>query len=330
MVPSLILIILDQAVQSVRTLWIHWTGKKGGGLRCEEAKISAFGMQREGAVVRLEFEWEHSGWKTGQHFMLTFAALSLWRSHPFTPVSLPEAGKKVQKHVYLIRVGSGQTAKLAALGDCANVSVILTGRYGRACPSEDARTVLAVVGGTGISFALPVVLKSLRRRQQIRHVDLEKDELGIVELVWVVKRVEYLLWLEEEIMELRRLVTEHDDFRVRIFVTREAEDDSLSHQSSDNENDFEMEKSEVDEGPSGAGIVKRLLYPLPERFSVDFLGGRRPSMGEAVGSFMARSDIEGVGADISGSGPEEMGSDLRDAVAGSRDCRRLKFYWDSR
>jgi NAD(P)H-flavin reductase len=54
--------------------------------------------------------------------------------------------------------------------------------------------ILAVAGGTGISFALPLVLEAAGI---VAHRD------GLVQLVWVVRQARDLEWIAKELETLR-------------------------------------------------------------------------------------------------------------------------------
>jgi hypothetical protein len=72
-----------------------------------------------GTIVRMTFAHPHKAWEIGQHFYLTFPALNIWQSHPFTPASNPTSSSPIQSHTYIIRACNGETAKLAALSESA-------------------------------------------------------------------------------------------------------------------------------------------------------------------------------------------------------------------
>ncbi|KAH9820438.1 ferric reductase FRE2 precursor [Teratosphaeria destructans] len=335
--PALVLVAVDQVLQWGRSAYLHFRPSAAGGFRCAEAKISVFSSSDEGEVVRLDFLHPFPAsqlWQAGQHFLLTFPALSIWNSHPLTPASLPQPGKQ-QQHTYILRVrsASGQVAKLAALGHGSTTPVIMCGPYGSPFPRVGGgRNLLAVAGGTGVSFALPVVLRILKWRGLGGEKGVKGD--GLVDFVWIVKKAECLLWLEEGIRTLRDAVEECVGLRIKIFVTRE------DGSSADAEASDEISKqAEISITPSGdcnkplAGI----LTTSSPRYSVTFLNNQHPSTREIVADFIARVDElkcggggGGGGTEILGSGPEGLGSDLRAAVAGVRGHPGLGFYWDAR
>ena len=106
MVPSLILMALDQAVRLARTCSTH-IGTTAGrfGFHRATATVQAIGgsESEEDVCIRLDFDFEHEAWLPGQHFYLCFPSLSIWQSHPFTVASSPDASSKSQHHTYLLR-----------------------------------------------------------------------------------------------------------------------------------------------------------------------------------------------------------------------------------
>ncbi|KAK0268575.1 hypothetical protein LTR35_015462 [Friedmanniomyces endolithicus] len=319
MVASLVLVVLDQVVRWVRVAYLHCGGGKRSnfGFHCAQAHTTTLSSSADNdLVLRLDFTHTHrSPWQAGQHFHLTFPSLSLWQSHPFTPSSLPDPNSsRLQHHTYLLRVREGITARLAALDEGATVPVILSGPYGRGFPSYGAQNVLAVAGGTGVSFTLPVVLEALRQR-------VACGPVFAVEFVWVVKRGRDLLWVREELGELRERAEGWTGLGVRVFITRESEGRRVGPD----------EKTTGDMG-EGESMVSELVGLLngTSGCSVSFLGGRHPAIAEVVGDFVERAAMVGGNVEVVGSGPETMGSDVRSAVAELSVDTDVSCYWDSR
>ena len=332
MVPSLALIVIDQAVRGFRTLYIHTGGKRSSGLgfKCAQADIQVL-TDDNGTVLRLDFDYEHrtsGGWEAGQHFYLTFPSLSIWQAHPYTISSVPDVNSKTQHHTYLIRVRDGQTKKLAALGDGATVPVILSGPYGHGFPSYEAQHVLAVAGGTGVTFTLPIIMEAVRQCT---------FTAAVLDFVWVVRKAEDVLWLSSELSQMKRMLNEALGLRISIFVSRD-----VRHAVSGSKEKQPVREESVKE--KGDGIktsvsslsgrsdvsLDDLLASNDPRFQVHWLKDHHPSVAELVLDFVERAKDVGGGMEIVGSGPEAMGSDLRAAVAKINDSEGLSLYWDSR
>ncbi|KAK5703202.1 hypothetical protein LTR97_004151 [Elasticomyces elasticus] len=322
MVASLVLIMLDQFVRSTRVVYLHYgLGKgKGLGFNCAQAQITILGSAAENdLVIRLDYDHEHrTPWEAGQHFNLTFPSLGIWETHPFTPSSLPGPNARTQHHTYLVRVRRGITARLAALGDGATIPVIMAGPYGRAYPSYSAQNILAVAGGTGVTFTLPIMLQALRQQ-------LVDSPHYAFDFVCVLKYGRDLLWVREEFARLKDCSERCKNLRISIYITRE----SGKSASSPAENGSEKVLVNATSSSSLDSEVDELLSSTGN-YNVSFLGGRHPSITEVVGDFVERAGIVGGSLEIIGSGPESMGSDTRSAVASLPASVDVSCYWDSR
>ncbi|KAK3056082.1 hypothetical protein LTR09_003318 [Extremus antarcticus] len=321
MVPSLALMMIDQVLRGARTCYLHMSGSKGQGIgfRCAQAEVKIIGGGDD-VVLRLDFDYEHKEpWEAGQHFHLCFPSLSIWQSHPFTPSSTPDPTSRLQHHTYLIRVREGQTSKIGALASEATIPVILTGPYGNGHPKHETRNVVAVAGGTGVTFTLPIVHEVLRQPIVPQ---------ATVDFVWVVRRSADLLWLAAELAQLKDMSKGCPGLRVSIFVTREASRDARDREPA-TEKDVSVSLTSLSSSSSNERI-DGLLASSNDRFTVRFLGDHHPEVPEIVADFMERSSIAGGNIEIVGSGPEAMGSDLRSAVAGVWSKEHVGFYWDSR
>ncbi|KAK4506960.1 hypothetical protein PRZ48_000693 [Zasmidium cellare] len=334
MVPSLFLVVLDQAVRFLRMGYLHYTGNKPGSgsswFQSAQGRLQLL-TDANGSVIRLDIDHDdRTTWQAGQHFYLTFPSLSIWQSHPFTVASIPSS----HRHTYLLRVRSGQTSHLARLADeNATVPVILAGPYGQAFPSYETQHVLAVAGGTGVTFTLPILQAAMR--QCI-------NRAAVLEFVWVVRKSRDLMWLAKEIDELRGMLDEFLGLRIKIFVSREesegkekssdegSSNDSSPHRDPEKGKQREQKVATTVSSIHSAISLDNLLSFNHPRYQVHFLKDHHPSIEHIMGDFRDRTmDVGGV-VEIVGSGPEAMGSDLRGAVAKVQEGEGLKFYWDSR
>ncbi|TKA24068.1 hypothetical protein B0A50_06959 [Salinomyces thailandicus] len=332
MVASLALICLDQLVRAFRTLYIHFGGQSTSdtGFTCPQAHVSLFG-EPDDLVARLDFDYNHKApWYAGQHFHLCFPTLSLWQSHPFTPASLPNLHTKCQHHSYLIRVRQGQTAQLAASasspGHAPCIPTLLTGPYGRALPSFSFQNVLAIAGGTGVSFTLPIILEALRQQGP--------SKASALEFVWIVRRSRDLLWLGEELAALKTKLKQNANFRIKIFVTREVDGlrVGLGEKGTPGSSSLSSSASSAAAGDDEMKRLEQLLCETP-RFSVMWLGDRHPDSSEVLEEFYERVGLSGGGkVEVLGSGPEGLSGDLRARVSRWKATRgeKVEFYWDSR
>ena len=204
MIPSILLWVVDRFARLVRTGLIHYriTPEGKGMFASIPARVTHFGDD----VVRLDLDDPNpaaSEWQVGQHFYLTFAAGSIWQSHPFTPLSLPGT-----RQSYIVRAKRGESKKLVQF-QTETTPIILTGPYGANVLSDvDAHTnVLAIAGGTGVSFVLPVLLRLALSKSHAR-----------IKLIWIVRHAADRDWVAAELDVLAKSV---NNIEVVIHTTRE-------------------------------------------------------------------------------------------------------------
>jgi NAD(P)H-flavin reductase len=130
--------------------------------------------------------------------------------------------------------------------------------------------VLALAGGTGITFTLPIVSQTLRQQTGPRFA---------IALVWVVRHARDLLWLREELAELKAQLKEAANLRVKIFVSRENRPPNTM-----------SEKTAVLATSSTSSVNLDLEDVLnsTSNYTVEFLGERHPSVADVVCDFAAR------------------------------------------
>uniref|UniRef100_L7IY21 Ferric reductase NAD binding domain-containing protein n=1 Tax=Pyricularia oryzae (strain P131) TaxID=1143193 RepID=L7IY21_PYRO1 len=215
---------------------------------------------------------------------ITYA--TVWQSHPFTPLSLPVVERGVARHSYIFRAKSGETAKIAAMAE-ETTPVVLQGPYGEHSSEVLGPhvNVLAIAGGTGITYVLPVLLELAAEANLNAQTISERQ----VHLLWAVRHSSNAQWVEPGLAALRASAK----IRVTIFVTREAASPSSDKQSGDQEATTDVRK--LGEGQQA----------------------RHPDVGDLVRTF--------VGDTVSGrtmvfaSGPGSMVADLRSSVAALND-----------
>jgi ferric-chelate reductase len=271
--------------------------------------------------------------------------------------------------MYLIRARSGQTQKLTTLSE-STIPTILAGPYGIPFPHQDTSHLLAIAGGSGVSFTLPVVQELLLRSS---HTNGGKEGGGgVIDFIWIIRHHRDLLWIAEELASLKSELKENLGLRIKIFVTREAAAASSSSLEQDeksaavvaSEAAAETSSSSSEENLSNPekfaqsttlqtitssqkhDLSSLLLAPSPSsssRFTITFLSHAHPNLSEIVNDFRERcsettNSVSRFGQDSSaveivGSGPEDMGRDLRLAVAAGRGvggAEGERFHWDGR
>ena len=289
----------------------------------------------EGRVIRVDFKHNHGPWHPGQHFYLTFPALSVWQNHPFTVASLPSAQPSSPHHTYIIRCLKGETSKLGQLAlklqaEKSTTPVILSGPYGSPSLCQPGN-LLAIAGGTGITMAYPLVLS---RAQELRG-----KQGGKVQLVWIVRRIQDLEWMGPELSVLKQyLANGQDNISIRIFVTRELESKIYGKDGKESSGEDEEVKEASSTTKSATGNVSALLHNYPG-FEVQWLGDHHPDLGQVVTEFVEGADDSAGSVSVVGSGPGGMGTSLRTAVAHVNDGSRVSkgeekydvhLHWDDR
>jgi ferric-chelate reductase len=381
MVPGIALMFVDQGLRLLSMAVLHISPKSRGGgefpcttlvldyftddmspalgFKSADAQITTFNSSSTDIMIRLDFNLHHQqSWSAGQHFYLTFPSLSLIQAHPFTVSSLASSHpNKPHQHMYLIRARAGQTHQLTTL-TTPTISTILAGPYGTSFPHQETRHLLAVAGGSGVSFTLPVVQEFLLRSPV--------HGGGVIDFIWIIRHQHDLLWIADELTFLKAEMIKTLGLRIKIFVTREEEGKSHSHSDEKNPTIFEAAAAAMtletssssssstenlanpEKSPSHTTTTtippsnpkERLLSSLipppsqdsASRFSITYLSHQHPSLPSIVSDFRERcSGNEGVAAEIIGSGPEDMGRDLRRAVAeGEGVGFGERFHWDGR
>ena len=375
MIASLAIMGFDLVARTVRTCLIHFDykdGSSGFGFRSIPAKMEVI-KDPTGRIIRMTFTHSQQPWELGQHFYLTFPELSIWQSHPFTPASNPTTTCGVQTHTYIIRACSGETKKLAALAEAASnrypfggeitTPVILQGPYGSSMTNDEVQNVLVISGGTGVTYALPIIKSALADSSPVRNV----------ELVWTVRHLENLAWVGPELAYLKsqldqaltRINYSHDEhklekapivsvemkkrFRIRLFVTR-PDSGMLASQRKPRDLDhnkgkdygFDDKLSPVSSRSSTHSWsldyeLKDLIREHPN-FSITYLDNTRPGVPSLVNAFIDET-VEKGRTQVIGSGPPELGTQIRAAVAAKNRPSRVwcgddkgdvECVWDDR
>lgn len=309
--------------------------ESGLGFHPAQSTLQCFD-DKDGGVIRLEFDHKQAPWALGQHFFLCFPALSIWQSHPLTVASLPS-----NHHTYIIRCRSGETGNLKnlALDNQATTPVILSGPYGEniLAPKEEPTNILAIAGGTGISTTLPLILAATSR-------DATIYEGRAIDFVWIVRRSSCLDWIKAELEEIGRRTSDAGlNIHIHIYITQEegpspkgrAAETILNDEKAIEMNDEAVTNS-ISSLTSGG---EHADVPL---FKTSYLGGCKcchPDLKKMVREFMQERAGTGYRTRVVASGPKGLGRDLRSAVAECNDGARVlrgertgdvELVWDAR
>lgn len=218
LIPALIVWLIDRAIRLVRTGLLHYNYIDGGStmrLSSTDAQLTLFNDPVNGDVVRLDFLQQQEPWQVGQHFYLCFPKLSIWQSHPFTPLNVPISKAAGVPHSYIFRGKSGETAKVARMAQTTvSTPVILNGPYGVSEVDHltSSTNILCIAGGTGITYVLPVVLS------QIGNCACTSERK--MQLVWAIRKQSDMAWIKAELEQMYR-ASKAMDLKISVYVTRE-------------------------------------------------------------------------------------------------------------
>ncbi|KAJ7095903.1 ferric reductase like transmembrane component-domain-containing protein [Mycena belliarum] len=359
MIASLGILGIELGMRTLRVCLIHMgykDGSKGFGFRSINSKVEVF-KDPSGTIVRMTYTHNHEPWKIGQHFYLTFPALSIWQSHPFTPASVPPTSMVPPSHVYIIRARDGETGKLGATetstsekNDSFETPVIMVGPYGRSTIDREATNILAIAGGTGISFTLPTVLSALADPTSITQN---------IEMIWIIRHIDNLAWIGPELTTARSYLSDSSSdpksptpsithpkrFRIRIYVTRAPETRTHVHPRPGTAADQQPPKQDLEISsvssnefnPTHTHEIRDLIAVHPA-FSIEYLDHARPSVDAMLTAFMDDT-VDAGSTQVLGSGPAALGTDIRAGVARWNDAGRVwrgdergdvRCVWDDR
>ncbi|KAM0426909.1 hypothetical protein ACHAPT_007807 [Fusarium lateritium] len=324
LLPALLLWFVDRGFRFLRSAYLHYHHLPSGnmGFQASQAVITRFPDPENGDILRLDLENNQDPWQVGQHYYLCFTESSIWQSHPFTPLNAPIVEKGVVKHSYIMRAKKGETKKVAELAakklesfEKATTSVILTGAYGEETMDEVAydTNIMCVAGGTGIAYALPVLLELARS-------PVSRDRK--IELVWAIRHAADAEWVHEE-MELLRQARKALNLKIRVYATRDAGSGPLPREKDDKATtDGAMQvgsssSSDVDEDCACGTEV-----PVAKIGHGTVDEDRHPNLPKLVKDFVSTT-VRGP-TTVFASGPGGMISDLRTIVAG---CNSSSKVW---
>ncbi|KAG7144117.1 Ferric reductase transmembrane component 5 like protein [Verticillium longisporum] len=301
MLCGLLLWFFDRLARLVRMALLHHQYVGGDwGFHPAQAQLTLFSNADHGDVARLDFTFSQSPWHVGQHFYLCFPDSSVWQSHPFTPLSLPVLGKEgLVKHSYVFRAKGGETKKIAELAAHGGVNV------------------LAIAGGTGITYVLPVILETLQSQVDSALTSGRTDRA--IQLIWMVRHRDDARWIESELECIKASAGKHN-VQVTIFVTREQEEFGKANNtsadeklSSDQKARQATDSSSSSSFPDTSGTTLRDIITYKNAAGSNDSVRRHPDVGTLVQDFVGET-VQGPTV-VFASGPGAMISELRTSVA---------------
>jgi NAD(P)H-flavin reductase len=156
----------------------------------------------------------HAGWAPAEHVFLTVPSLGRkhnFQAHPFTIASA--APSQDQEHAWfdlIIRALDGFTRDLLIHAQThSSVTIRLDGPYGSSHAFDMLRSsdvALAIVGGSGIAVAYPMLWALLQPTPNKCHIDADPEASAAsspgsrrkVALIWIVHQSDHIQWLGQE------------------------------------------------------------------------------------------------------------------------------------
>ncbi|ORY27884.1 ferric reductase NAD binding domain-domain-containing protein [Naematelia encephala] len=213
--PALAIWVLDRTIRGIRTVWINGRGSRNRPLG--DCKIELLGHD----LLRITARRDGFAWKAGQHAFIFAPSVSqsLHEAHPFSIASVPSP--EHPEAIFLVRVHSGFTRRLADALNCqttTSIPIYLEGPYGTVHSLSHCSSVLLVAGGTGVTFTSSIFLSLL-----LHHTST--SVLKHLHLVWHVRHRADTEWLAPILNHAAELVP--DDLRVEVdvYVTKTHESD---------------------------------------------------------------------------------------------------------
>ncbi|CAK7224397.1 ferric-chelate reductase Frp1 [Sporothrix curviconia] len=219
------LYVLDRAIRSLRFA-VH--NSLVSPRRAGRASLEALedGTEAGGATrIRVAAANRHlTTWKAGSHVLLGIPRFGVAQSHPATILSTPTShGGDL---VFLLRAHGGFTRKLfqAAVANkdsrSTDLVAFVDGPYGGSHSDFAAfDTALLVAGGTGVTFALSILL-SLAERAEAASAAGKRLPLRVVRFLWAIKNRRALAWITTELKSATdQLRAAGIEVKITIFVT---------------------------------------------------------------------------------------------------------------
>lgn len=220
--------------------------------------------------------------------------------------------------------------------------VLVMGPYGGDVLCE-APNVLAIAGGTGVSFTMPLAHEVLRKARNGDYA---------VKFIWVIRQIRDLEWMKTELDMLRSLSVRNGvSFDAQIFITREAAPiPPYDPNPTPNEKKSAMidtispvssisEKSSIPNASHEILIDAQQMQNSSANVKITYLGNQHPHLACIVQEALDSQAFAYGAVQVVASGPAEMGRDLRRIVASSNDAGKVwrgveskdvSLHWDDR
>ena len=211
---------------------------------------------------------------------------------------------------------------------------------------EGTENAQLIVGGTGVSFTLPIAMNIVVEVRQRR----PRTAARRVDFVWIVRRGKNVDWIREELNKLKR--DAHAgwvNLHIKIFITREGCKSGKEAESTPTspiesiscvagigiEKEVEIHTLSTEKGAMATTSSVLLVGAEQE---TDWLQDHHPQVREIVRGFWEERCIRGR-LQVLACGPPSMADELRGAVAGCNVSEMVKrgegrgavgCHWDAR
>eukprot|EP00043_Microstomoeca_roanoka_P001253 m.31779 g.31779 ORF g.31779 m.31779 type:complete len:810 (-) comp10719_c0_seq1:453-2882(-) len=183
-IGGLLLWFLDRCIRIIR--------------KCEPAVIQSITTNKQLGVTTIHFSKSHFKYYAGQYAWISVPCISHMEWHPFTISSAPSSDKLT---FHIKDMGPDTfTSKVLQLTDDYPLDAIrlrVDGPYGRPLYFDEAKTIVLVAGGIGVTPLHSILMEIYHRAQDGRSV----GSVQHVCLVWAVRQAE-MLHLFQDMLEV--------------------------------------------------------------------------------------------------------------------------------
>ncbi|XP_006463197.1 hypothetical protein AGABI2DRAFT_120020 [Agaricus bisporus var. bisporus H97] len=268
--PAMVLWALDRVIRFGRLAISFFTGRSASTTESPPEPTPRIASSPKiellpGHLIRLTTTTpKFFRWRPGQSAYLTLPKISRTplEGHPFTISTIDTDSSQNSELKFLIQVRKGFTKRLYDADETKTIGTILVdGPYSTPPRLVGYDSILLIAGGTGVSFALPLMLDVVERSKNN----------GIVcrrlTLVWAVRQLEHIAWIEDDLLDALKDIPANLTINIHIFVASEQndieddpeklDDDTLSKAEKENGSNSDInEKYNVSSRISSLPMIK--------------------------------------------------------------------------
>ncbi|KAF7763902.1 hypothetical protein Agabi119p4_8439 [Agaricus bisporus var. burnettii] len=267
--PAMVLWALDRVIRFGRLAISFFTGSRASTTESPPEPTPRIASSPKiellpGHLIRLTTTTpKFFRWRPGQSAYLTLPKISRTplEGHPFTISTIDTNSSQNSELKFLIQVRKGFTKRLYDADETKTIGTILVdGPYSTPPRLVGYDSILLIAGGTGVSFALPLMLDLI-----------ERSKSGIacrrLSFVWAVRQLEHIAWIEDDLLGALKDIPPNLTINIHIFVASEQndteedpeklDDDTLSKAEKENSSNSDInEKYNVSSRISSLPMIK--------------------------------------------------------------------------